>query len=66
MFKHALKDIYIGKHSRQLLDPSDVDNKYKELPIGQCKECKRENSLLFKKHGCPVKNPRNKTEEEND
>ena len=28
--------------------------------------CKRENSLLFKKHGCPVKNPRNKTEEEND
>ena len=25
MFKHALKDIYIGKHSRQLLDPSDVE-----------------------------------------
>ena len=43
-----------------------LHNKYKELPIGQCKECKRENSLLFKKHGCPVKNPRNKTEEEND
>lgn len=25
MFKHALKDIYIGKHSRQPLDPSDVE-----------------------------------------
>ena len=25
MFKHALKDIYIGKNSRQLLDPSDVE-----------------------------------------
>ena len=43
-----------------------LHNKYKELPIGQCKECKREDSLSFKKHGCPVKNPRNKTEEEND
>lgn len=35
-----------------------LHNKYKELPIGQCKECKREDSLFFKKHGCPVKNPR--------
>ena len=25
MFKHALKDIYIGKNSRQLLDPSDIE-----------------------------------------
>lgn len=25
MFKHALKDIYIGKNSRRLLDPSDVE-----------------------------------------
>lgn len=25
MFKHALKDIYVGKNSRQLLDPSDVE-----------------------------------------
>ncbi len=32
--------------------------KYKELPIGQCKECKKEDFLSFKKDGCPVKNPR--------
>lgn len=25
MFKHALKDIYIGKNSGQLLDPSDIE-----------------------------------------
>ena len=25
MFKHALTDIYIGKNSRQLLDPSDIE-----------------------------------------
>lgn len=25
MFKHALKDIYIGKNSRQPLDPSDIE-----------------------------------------
>ena len=25
MFKHALKDIYVGKNSRQLLDPSDIE-----------------------------------------
>lgn len=25
MFKHALKDIYVGKNSCQLLDPSDVE-----------------------------------------
>lgn len=43
-----------------------LHGKYKELLIGQCKECKRKDSLLFKKDGCPVKNPRNKTEEEND
>ncbi|WP_427831996.1 hypothetical protein [Methanobrevibacter intestini] len=35
-----------------------LHDKYKELKIGQCKECKKENSLLFKKYGCPVKNPR--------
>lgn len=28
MFKHALKDIYIGKNSRQLLDPSDIEFSY--------------------------------------
>ena len=43
-----------------------LHSKYKKLPIGQCKECKRKDSLLFKKDGCPVKNPRNKMEEEND
>lgn len=25
MFKHALKDIYIGKNTKQLLDPSDIE-----------------------------------------
>ena len=25
MFQHALKDIYVGKNSRRLLDPSDVE-----------------------------------------
>lgn len=25
MFKHALKDVYVGKNSGQLLDPSDVE-----------------------------------------
>lgn len=35
-----------------------LHDKYKKLPIRQCKECKREDSLLFKKYGCPVKNPR--------
>ena len=25
MFKHALKDIYVGKNSGQLLDPSDIE-----------------------------------------
>ena len=45
-----------------LLSPF-LHGKYKELSIGQCKECKRKGSLLFKKDGCPVKNPRNKMEE---
>lgn len=43
-----------------------LHDKYKELPIGQCEECKKEDSLLFKKYGCPVKNPRNKMEKKND
>lgn len=25
MFKHTLKDIYVGKNSGQLLDPSDIE-----------------------------------------
>lgn len=43
-----------------------LHDKYKELPIGQCEECKKKGSLLFNHYGCPVKNPRNKMEEEND
>ena len=41
-----------------------LHGRYKELPIGQCKECKKEDSLLFKEYGCPVKNPKMKREVE--
>lgn len=43
-----------------------LHGRYKDLEIGQCKECKKEGSLMFNHYGCPVKNPRNKMEEEND
>lgn len=54
------------KTAKQYYTEHDCKVQIKELPIGQCKECKRKDSLLFKKDGCPVKNPRNKMEEEND
>lgn len=41
-----------------------LHGKYKELKIGQCKECKREDSLFFEEYGCPVKNPRTDKQEE--
>lgn len=43
-----------------------LHDKYKELPIGQCEECKKKGSLLFNHYGCPVKNPRRKMGEENE
>lgn len=43
-----------------------LHDKYKELPIGQCEKCKKEDSLMFNHYGCPVNNPRNKMEEEDD
>lgn len=57
--------------SGYLLRDDDLESpflydKYKELPIGQCEKCKKEGSLMFKHYGCPVKNPRNKMEEENE
>lgn len=45
------------------LESPFLHDKYKELKIGQCKECKKKDSLLFKKDGCPVKNPRIDKEE---
>lgn len=41
-----------------------LHSQYKDLEIGQCQECKRKDSTLFKQYGCPVKNPRREMEEE--